>query len=914
MDSFGCFATWRGLTSAVAGLRRSARDPVSSSTFFTPPPPLPWASDSLALAGEDEPQQQVVERVDFWCKARGAGAPTGECWASLAGDLLLLGGKDSGKVLCARLLARARISILAKTVVIAPSDNLDLSMKLDSVQEAEHWGSRIQAATTLWEDVSLRTEDLLADRQDLYQRLQQHQYLFQNQYLSPQAHLHEDFCESVVEHGAPQQGYREYLQEYQQYSPGDQQPLSPDQHHYWCEPAAEHQSVEHDWRYQGRDSVGARDASMRLSLSQGSCSEEDSDEGSCTEGSGSELVEVEDGQRWFREETPTDEDEELLQQSNLWKSPPPSSRVSLVSSHPASPKKLPPLRLSAVVEPDEAFHDAPRARLSSARSAHGAQEMAPTASTNSLIYSSCQSLPNNSCADSSGTDADADLDFEKYRVAQTDLRPASFQEMSPSRQGLRSTSYPSRCEGSLAEGELHAKLRQRRLLVERQIEEAVEKAPGGQVAEPSIEESVVACGSKFLADGEEQEIEEQQLDDQDIENEDEEQQLDVQGIGQEIEEHQFDNQDSEQEIEEHEVEEQGIEQDVECHEVEKLEVVEQAETQDVQEHEDDEHEAEEEMDDHQNQEKDVEDQKVEAQPVETDQVEAKEVEKQQAEEQEKQQVLPSVERENLKYQEVQDIIYVQEEDEDEEGHQEQRKVEEWEDSAVSEEMEVKEGRLDETWIEGDAEEDTGIDKDSGENEVTEQAAFSRCDASENGTQGNELAVESKEQSDEEHSDLEEWVEEQTARSSQLLELFQQEQTWMDQAADKLAERRMLNKQEAESIDLLEREDAEHQESLTDLEAWVGKLSEHYASGESLPLAEDDELQALRQKFNRRLSGSPASVGGDSEADKSISPARRQRQGTGPSIYKSVLSEQPETRKPRLSAPCVSHQSRKGWAV
>ncbi|CAE8618891.1 unnamed protein product, partial [Polarella glacialis] len=427
---------------------------------------------------------------------------------------------------------------------------------------------------------------------------------------------------------------------------------------------------------------------------------------------------------------------------------------------------------SAVVEPDEAFHDAPRARLSSARSAHGAQEMAPTASTNSLIYSSCQSLPNNSCADSSGTDADADLDFEKYRVAQTDLRPASFQEMSPSRQGLRSTSYPSRCEGSLAEGELHAKLRQRRLLVERQIEEAVEKAPGGQVAEPSIEdllasfssrefcprESVVACGSKFLADGEEQEIEEQQLDDQDIENEDEEQQLDVQGIGQEIEEHQFDNQDSEQEIEEHEVEEQGIEQDVECHEVEKLEVVEQAETQDVQEHEDDEHEAEEEMDDHQNQEKDVEDQEVEAQPVETDQVEAKDVEKQQAEEQEKQQVLPSVERENLKYQEVQDIIYVQEEDEDEEGHQEQRKVEEWEDSAVSEEMEVKEGRLDETWIEGDAEEDTGIDKDSGENEVTEQAAFSRCDASENGTQGNELAVESKEQSDEEHSDLEEWVE------------------------------------------------------------------------------------------------------------------------------------------------------------
>eukprot|EP00930_Biecheleria_cincta_P021372 TRINITY_DN15866_c0_g1_i1.p1 TRINITY_DN15866_c0_g1~~TRINITY_DN15866_c0_g1_i1.p1 ORF type:complete len:1026 (-),score=182.55 TRINITY_DN15866_c0_g1_i1:114-2735(-) len=95
------------------------------------------------------------------------------------------------------------------------------------------------------------------------------------------------------------------------------------------------------------------------------------------------------------------------------------------------------------------------------------------------------------------------------------------------------------------------------------------------------------------------------------------------------------------------------------------------------------------------------------------------------------------------------------------------------------------------------------------------------------------------------SDLEDWVESQMQRSSELLALFKEEMHFMEKVADELAERRNLAECEATCIDALEEEEATQQKGLCMLESMVSTLSarcRHVQTGDSpqyFPLGEED---------------------------------------------------------------------------
>lgn len=74
------------------------------------------------------------------------------------------------------------------------------------------------------------------------------------------------------------------------------------------------------------------------------------------------------------------------------------------------------------------------------------------------------------------------------------------------------------------------------------------------------------------------------------------------------------------------------------------------------------------------------------------------------------------------------------------------------------------------------------------------------------------------------SNLEDWVDGQMQRSSDLLALFKQEMHFMEKVADELADRRNLAECEATCIDALEEEEAEQQKGLCMLESMVSSLS------------------------------------------------------------------------------------------
>eukprot|EP00440_Ansanella_granifera_P061132 gb/GFBE01066272.1/.p1 GENE.gb/GFBE01066272.1/~~gb/GFBE01066272.1/.p1 ORF type:complete len:788 (+),score=196.85 gb/GFBE01066272.1/:1-2364(+) len=82
------------------------------------------------------------------------------------------------------------------------------------------------------------------------------------------------------------------------------------------------------------------------------------------------------------------------------------------------------------------------------------------------------------------------------------------------------------------------------------------------------------------------------------------------------------------------------------------------------------------------------------------------------------------------------------------------------------------------------------------------------------------------------SDLEGWVEAQTRRSTELMQLFEQEMHWMEMAAGELADRRNEADREAECIDALEEEQASHQQGLCLLESMVDALSAQCQPGEN----------------------------------------------------------------------------------
>ncbi|OLP94841.1 hypothetical protein AK812_SmicGene23110 [Symbiodinium microadriaticum] len=102
-------------------------------------------------------------------------------------------------------------------------------------------------------------------------------------------------------------------------------------------------------------------------------------------------------------------------------------------------------------------------------------------------------------------------------------------------------------------------------------------------------------------------------------------------------------------------------------------------------------------------------------------------------------------------------------------------------------------------------------------------------------------------------ELEDFVEERVRRTSELLELFSQEQKWLDHAADVMAARRMRAKEEADAIEALEQEDATHQEELSQLEAYVRQMSEHCESGGTSSKPDVSKCQALEERIRRNNS-------------------------------------------------------------
>lgn len=135
------------------------------------------------------------------------------------------------------------------------------------------------------------------------------------------------------------------------------------------------------------------------------------------------------------------------------------------------------------------------------------------------------------------------------------------------------------------------------------------------------------------------------------------------------------------------------------------------------------------------------------------------------------------------------------------------------------------------------------------------------------------------ESDNDVSDLEAYVDDRMARTSELLLLFSKEQTYLDQAADELAGRRLLAKQEADAIDALEAQDAEHSNELVELETWVDKLSEHYESGAASEFLDSPENKAFKAKLFR--SDSSPVVGMSRMQQQLRAPVRLKRDSSLP---------------------------------
>jgi len=176
------------------------------------------------------------------------------------------------------------------------------------------------------------------------------------------------------------------------------------------------------------------------------------------------------------------------------------------------------------------------------------------------------------------------------------------------------------------------------------------------------------------------------------------------------------------------------------------------------------------------------------------------------------------------------------------------------------------------------------------------------------------------ESEHEVSDLEAYVDERMARTSELMALFSREQKYLDQAADELAGRRLLAKQEADSIDALEAEDAEHNEELVQLETWVDKLFEHYESGATSQFLDAPENAAFEAKLLRSESlpiagtpgkqqqqqqqlSTPVSMKRDSSLPSLPPSPRKLRQGIRPSLVLDAKAPVPiKGKNGRASMP------------
>ncbi|CAK9117043.1 unnamed protein product [Durusdinium trenchii] len=100
----------------LKGLRKLA-DSVGCGNALVPPPPPPPLPFEGHTSSSSKPPPLVPPNQ--CCTAIGPGAPSGLCRIGLQGDLLVLGSKDTGRVLCARLLAGATITVHGHDICIS---------------------------------------------------------------------------------------------------------------------------------------------------------------------------------------------------------------------------------------------------------------------------------------------------------------------------------------------------------------------------------------------------------------------------------------------------------------------------------------------------------------------------------------------------------------------------------------------------------------------------------------------------------------------------------------------------------------------------------------------------------------------------------------------------------------------------
>eukprot|EP00930_Biecheleria_cincta_P024299 TRINITY_DN1739_c0_g1_i3.p1 TRINITY_DN1739_c0_g1~~TRINITY_DN1739_c0_g1_i3.p1 ORF type:complete len:525 (-),score=98.18 TRINITY_DN1739_c0_g1_i3:1001-2575(-) len=136
MGACGCSQGFARLSAAASG----------EATLLTPPPsPSREKADAFSPLAIEKIQGTVPP--DMCCRAQGSGAPPGDCRAALKGDLLLLGCKDTGSVLFARLMAGARVSVQGDTVSVCWNNFPTLTMRIWCKAQAERWGWELKAAS-----------------------------------------------------------------------------------------------------------------------------------------------------------------------------------------------------------------------------------------------------------------------------------------------------------------------------------------------------------------------------------------------------------------------------------------------------------------------------------------------------------------------------------------------------------------------------------------------------------------------------------------------------------------------------------------------------------------------------------------------------------------------------------------------
>eukprot|EP00435_Cladocopium_sp_Y103_P004585 s494_g1.t1 len=132
----------------LKGLRKLADAVGCGNSFMPPPPPMPF--EGLTSAQQRVHQTECLVPPNMCCTAIGAGAPSGLCRFGLQGDLLVLGSKETGRVICARLLAGATITVHGHDICIKGKSMAPLRLCVWCSAEAFRWARELHDASMLW--------------------------------------------------------------------------------------------------------------------------------------------------------------------------------------------------------------------------------------------------------------------------------------------------------------------------------------------------------------------------------------------------------------------------------------------------------------------------------------------------------------------------------------------------------------------------------------------------------------------------------------------------------------------------------------------------------------------------------------------------------------------------------------------